>query len=126
MSGATECFLDKLNDEIDFGDPDPGDGGVIRVTKWNSQIPLVSAGAETRTLPLPHKAGQRVRLTMVTDGGDIVVTVTGTANQTGNNTLTFGAVEDTIVLESIHDNAVNAFRWEVCSPEATTVALSTV
>lgn len=100
---------------------DPGDGGAIDVDK-SGYVPLVTAGAETRTLAAPTFIGQMLILTLKTDGGNCVVTVATTVNQTGNNTVTFADVADTIVLLGV-ENGSN-LRWKVWSNAD--AALSTV
>jgi len=101
---------------------DPGDAGAIAPT-ISSYVQLVTAGAETRTLGDPSSAGQLLTLTMFTDGGDAVVTSDSPVNQTGNNTLTFGAILDTITFVGIADGA-SSYRWSVVGNDG--VALTTV
>ncbi len=100
---------------------DPGDAGAIAVTRSGS-CPLVSAGAETRTLAIPTFAGQQISLGFKTDGGDITLTVASAVNQTGNNTLVFADAGDQIGLVAIENGA--ALAWRVVSNDG--VALSTV
>ncbi|MGE3527901.1 MAG: hypothetical protein AB7G54_00565 [Methyloceanibacter sp.] len=99
---------------------DPGDAGALPV--YGGQVPLVSAGAETRTLAAPSRVGARLVLAMKTDGGNIVVTCATTVNQAGNNTLTFADVGDSIELLAVNQDAT--LRWKVVGNEG--VALSTV
>lgn len=98
--------------ECNFEMADPGNGKAIVPDRNRAVIHLVSAAAETRSLPDPTKSGQELTLTMLTDGGDIVVTAASPINQTGNTIITFGAVQDTVVLKSMRDGAT-AFRWTV-------------
>lgn len=56
---------------------DPGNGKTITVDRDLAICEMVSAAAETRTLAEPSKAGIQFVLRMLTDGGDIVVTTTG-------------------------------------------------
>ncbi|MBR9800266.1 DUF2190 family protein [bacterium] len=100
---------------------DPGDGEAIPVTH-SGTVPLVSAGAETRTLADPTFLGQQLSLCFKTDGGDAVVTSASGVNQTGNNTLTFADAGDVIVLVAIESGA--NLRWRVLANDG--VALSTV
>jgi hypothetical protein len=66
-----------------------GSGGTCRL-----------GAAGTRTLNAPVIAGQEV--TFATTGTNAnVITVATTVNQVGNNTLTFGAATDVIVLRSV-------------------------
>lgn len=103
--------------------PDPGDGGNIAVAQDLATVELVTTGAETRTLVDPAQANVEVTLVMKTDGGDCVVTASTAVNATGNNTLTFGAVTDIIVLKSVHDGS-GGYAWRVIGNDG--VALSTV
>lgn len=98
--------------EIDFEMADPGNGKAIRPDRNRAVIHLVSAAAETRSLPDPLRSGQELVLTMLTDGGDIVVTAASPLNQTGNTIITFGAVQDTVVLRSMRDGAAT-YRWTI-------------
>ena len=100
---------------------DPGDGNAISSSS-SGYVPLVSAGAETRTLADAGRAGLTLDLYFKTDGGDCVVTIASPVNQTGNNTLTFADVGDHIRLASIEDGS--DFEWRVITNDG--VALSTV
>lgn len=100
---------------------DPGNAGAIAVTK-SAFVPLVSAGAETRTLAIPTFEGQMMALSMQTDGGDIVVTAASAINQTGNNTITFNDVGDVLVLIAV--NKSGALCWRTLTSDGT--SLSTV
>jgi len=99
---------------------DPGDAGAIAPTK-SSYVPIVTAGAETRTLSDPVSTGQFLTLTMLTDGGDAVVTAASAVNQTGNTVMTFAAILDTVLLVSIADAAAT-YRWTIVGNDG--VALS--
>ena len=100
---------------------DPGDGNAIPVNV-SGHVPLVTAGAETRTIADATKAGLTLDLYLKTDGGDCVVTTASPANQTGNNTLTFADVGDHLRLGSIEDGS--DFEWRIVANDG--VALSTV
>lgn len=100
---------------------DPGASGVIDVRR-DGVCAMTSAGAETRSLPRPLAIGQRLELILDTDGGDVVVTSTGTVNVTGNNTLTFDTAGDHISL--VGCTVAGALVWRVVG--GTGVALSTV
>lgn len=100
---------------------DPGDAGAIPVV-GTGYVPLVSGGAETRTLAAPDFVGQQLALNFHTDAGDVVVTCATTVNQTGNNTLTFADAGDQIVLMAGQSGATVV--WRVQSNDG--VALSTV
>lgn len=64
---------------------DPGNAGAIPVTR-SGHVPLVTTGAQTRTIAAPTFTGQELLLFLKTDGGDCVVTVPTGINQNGNNT----------------------------------------
>ncbi len=100
---------------------DPGDGNAIGASE-SGHVPLVSGGAETRTLADGAQAGLLLTLYFKTDGGNCVVTTASPCNQAGNNTLTFEDVGDHIRLESIEDGA--DFEWRIIANDG--VALSTV
>lgn len=101
---------------------DPGDAGAIPVTR-TGQVAITTAGAETRTLAIPTFAGQRLTLSMDVDGpGDAVVTVAAAFNQTGNNTITFNDVGDTVELVGVQVGG--ALVWRVVVNDGAT--LSTV
>jgi hypothetical protein len=100
---------------------DPGDAGAIPVTS-SGYCPLVTGGAETRTLAAPSFIGQELELYLKTDGGDCVVTCATGLNQTGNNTATFGDAGDLLLLRAVESGA--NIRWRVVAND--TVALATV
>lgn len=91
---------------------DPGNAGAIPVTTGGI-CPLVTAGAETRTLAAPTYAGQQLALAFKTDGGDCVVTCATGVNMTGNTTLTFDNAGEVIVLIAIEVGS--NLRWRVQS-----------
>ncbi len=119
MQYPTEKINAKAIDPIKI--PDPGNAGAIEV-KNSGFVNLVSAGAETRTLAAPSFQGQELQLDFKTDGGDCVLTVATTVNQTGNNTLTFADAGDQIILRAGRSGA--NLRWRVVCNDG--VALSTV
>jgi len=87
---------------------DPGDTGAIPVTN-TGYCPLVTAGAETRTLAAPSFIGQELLLYLKTDGGNCVVTCATTFNETGNNTATFADTGDSLRLSAVEEGAT--LRW---------------
>ena len=91
---------------------DPGNAGAIPVTKSGS-VPIVTAGAETRTLAIPTAIGQTLSIIMKTDGGDCVVTVASAINQAGNTIITLGDAGDNIHLIGVHTGT--ALAWRVLS-----------
>lgn len=100
---------------------DPGDAGAVPVTN-SGYCPLVSAGAETRTVAAPSAPGQMLLLYCKTYVGAITVTIAATVNQTGNNTLVFGVQDDSIMLVAIESGA--ALEWRIAYNDG--VVLSTV
>lgn len=88
---------------------DPGDAGAIGILK-SGLCKLVTAGAETRTLADPKAPGLEIQLSLMTDEGDCVITVASGFNASGNTTLTFDAVGDTVVLRSAPISAT-AYVW---------------
>jgi len=100
---------------------DPGDAGAIPVTD-TGHMEIVTAAAETRTLAAPTYLGQMLLISMKTDGGDCVIAVATTINQTGNNRITLNDAGDAILLAA-KANGAN-IRWSVVSNDGCT--LSTV
>lgn len=89
---------------------DPGDGVAIPVTA-SGYVPIVTGGAETRTLAAPAFAGEELLLSMKTDGGDCVITCATGINQTGNNTITMNDAGDSIRFNAIVSGS--NLRWRV-------------
>jgi len=98
---------------------DPGDGEAIPVTA-SGYVPVVTAGAETRTLAAPSFVGQELLLYMKTDGGDAVITCATGVNQTGNNTITMNDAGDALRLVAIESGANK--RWRVVVNDGCTLA----
>ena len=90
---------------------DPGDAGAIPVT-GEGHVPLVTAGAETRTLADPTIVGQQLLLFFLTDAGNCVITAASAINQTGNTIMTFSDIGECIQLVAIND-APASFEWRV-------------
>jgi len=91
---------------------DPGDAGVIPVTKSGNCALTSGADAETRTLAIPGKVGQLLAITLDVDGGgDIAITVAAAINQTGNTVITLGDAGDTVVLIGVQ--VAGALVWRV-------------
>jgi hypothetical protein len=101
---------------------DPGDAAAIPVTR-SASIAITTAAAETNTLAIPTFVGQVLHLICdVYAVGDRVVTVAAKVNQTGNNTLTFGAAGDFISLLAVQE--AGTLRWQVAANDG--VGVSTV
>lgn len=89
---------------------DPGNGGAIPVTV-SGVVPIVTGGAETRTLADPLAVGQEMIIGLKTYIGDCVITSASPVNQTGNTILTGGAVGAYIHLVAIEDEA--DIEWRI-------------
>jgi len=113
----TPNTVDRRNDTI----TDPGNAGAIPVTE-SGTCAMTSGGAETRTIAAPAFMGQQISLIDDVHVGNIVVTVATTVNQTGNNTLTFGAAADACTLTAMQ--VAGALVWRVSFNDG--VALSTL
>ena len=104
--------------------PEPASGEALPVTKSGQFVFATGASGETNTLASPTGSGITLDLFCRSHGGgDRVVTIASAANQTGNNTLTFGATSDYCRLVSIR-SAANTYRWRIVANDG--VALSTV
>jgi len=89
---------------------DPGDAGAIEAS-GSGCVPIISAGAETRTLASPSRLGQEITLYFQTDGGNVVVTAADEINVTGNNTITLTTVDESITFRSVWIG--DGFQWRV-------------
>lgn len=98
---------------------DPGNAGAIGVTR-SGCVPIVTAGAETRTLAVPTFIGQMLTLFMKTDGGDCVVTVTGGMNVAGNTHATLNDVNDSLQLVGVSNGVT--LVWRVSQNDGCTLA----
>ena len=91
--------------------PDPGTGAAISVVRSGEVQIVTGAGAETNTLAIPTFAGQRIILTMKTDGGGTrTVTVASAYNASGNTTIAFDDAGDSHCLEASHGSA-GVLKW---------------
>jgi hypothetical protein len=93
---------------------DPGSAGTITVNESLAVINLVSAAAETRTLSLPTRQGVIISLHMMTDGGDITLTVASAYNEYGDTTFVFSEVGQTLTLQSFQTSA-GVYFWRTIS-----------
>ena len=110
---------------IDLLVADPGaSGNIHHGDKGFSYVPMTSAGAESRTLKDPTRAGLFMALHAVDQSaGNITVTADTAFNSTGNNTIIFADDGDFVFLMSVRDGS-GGFRWqEVANPDG---ILSTV
>ena len=102
---------------------DQGNGGKLAAGSQAGYVELVTAGAETRTLPDPTFPGQQIDLVFISDGGDCVVTSDSPINQAGNNTMTFADIGDHVRLVGFW-NATDGWEWRQVANDG--VALTTV
>lgn len=113
MSAHNEGFeLYNNNKEI----LDPGDAGVILFTGYGQTCPIVTAGAETRTVPNPTTNGLKATIYMLTYGGDCTITFASAYNEAGATVVVFSAAGQFLPLESVRTSAT-AFAWRVVRPD---------
>lgn len=97
---------------------DPGSGGTILLRDRSFGFcELVSAGAESRTLPAPTRSGQWVVVSAKTAVGAITLTVTGGYNPNGSTNFTLDAAGEFIVLCSVR-TAASTFVWRKVADHA--------
>ena len=107
---TVEAALQEIYARVATQIADPGNSvKAIPVTR-DGVCAITTAGAETRTLAIPSFVGQQITLCLNVDGGDCVVTVASAINQTGNNTITFGDIGDTVALIGVLRSGVRAWR----------------
>lgn len=99
--------------------PDPGSAGIIRVNQDLGHVALVSAAAESRTLPAPGQPNLRFLAYMKTDGGDITLTVTGGYDESGSTTMVFNDTGDFANFISIEEGA-GTFVWRLSGYDGVT------
>lgn len=105
MSAHNEIYeLDRAPHTI----LDPGASGAIP-SDGSGIVDIVTGGVETRMLAAPVRAGLRLRINFVTDGGDCTITVATAYNAAGATTIVLADAGDTILLESRKYGT--AFRW---------------
>ena len=80
-------------------------GQAIRADRSPAYAPIITAAAETRTLPRPSHVGQRLTLAMEVDGGDCVITSSAAINPTGNTIITFDAAGEAVELLAVRIGA---------------------
>lgn len=105
MSAHNEIYeLDRAPHTI----TDPGASGAIP-SDGSGIVNIVTATTETRTLAAPVRAGIRLMLNFLTDGGDCTITVASAYNAAGATTIVLADAGDCIVLQS--RGYGTAFRW---------------
>ena len=97
---------------------DPGASGAIPVTN-SGMCPLVTAGAETRTMAAPSFANQLVTLAMDTHVGTCTVTLPAAFDGTHTNTA-LTAVGQSITFVGI--TVASALRWALVGNNGTTLS----
>lgn len=108
---------------VDYTMTDPGNAGTIVPDRQFAVVRLISAGAETRTVAAPTKAGLIFTLDHVTDAGDITVTFTGGWNEAGTTTKVFSAIGQFATMISIEQTA-GTYVWRQLASDSTQAALT--
>ena len=112
-------------EKVDFHDPDPGDAGILGSTASDCHYIITTAAAETRTLPVPRSEGLKRVITLVSDGGDLTVTVTSGFEVAGTEPLVFDDAGDSVTLESrlitkATSTAGAVYRWRIIAIDGVT------
>ena len=89
---------------------DPGDGKTIGIIQDRTEVPIVTATTETRTLAAPDRSGVLCKLVCKTYGGAATVTVLDSAGST-TYTIAFGAAGYWVLLHSIQVGTT--YKWQV-------------
>lgn len=90
---------------------DPGTGAAIPVSRSGHIQIVTGGGAETNTLAIPTFVGQRLILSMKTDGGGTrTITVASAYNASGNTTIAFDDAGDSHCLEASLGSA-GVLKW---------------
>lgn len=100
---------------------DPGDAGSIGPDRYGAVCPVVTAGAETRTLAAPLRAGIVATVVLETDGGDLTLTVTNGYNSDGDTSITLADAGDFVTFMSIQVG--DMYYWRVLAHEGVNVAV---
>jgi len=87
-------------------------------------IELVTADAEARSFADPARAGLRVDLHFLTDGGTCTITFATQYNLNGDTSMVLDTAGQHVALVSIRDGA-GGFRWQVTSPGPAQAAMTT-
>lgn len=80
-------------------------GQAILADRSPAYAPIITAAAETRTLPRPSHVGQRLTIAMEVDGGDCVITSSAAINLAGNTIITLDAPGEMVELTSVRIGA---------------------
>ena len=126
---STTCHVYFQASELQLGQSaatliaDPGASGSIVVAR-SGIVPLVSAAAEARTLPIPTFHGQEIVVYLKTDGGDVTLTVTSGYDQYGSTTLVFTAVQQFAKFLAVTTGT--SLRWALVSKDFSMVTEETI
>lgn len=104
---------------LDYTITDTGDATTLSINRQWGVVRLISAAAETRTLAAPVRSGNVVTLNMVTDGGNITVTVTGGYDESGSTTLVFNDTGDYATFLSVEEGS-GTFVWRIVNFDGVT------
>lgn len=101
--------------------PDPGNAGAINPNGFGTpaNVDIVTAGAETRTVPDPVKSGMTLKIGMKTDGGDCVITFATAYDEAGTTTFTLSDPGQCGIFESFAVSTT-AFVWRRVGGESGT------
>lgn len=97
---------------VDYTMTDPGNAGSIYPDRQFAVMRLITAAAETRTLPAPTKSGIVFTINMVTDGGDCTLSVTGGYDESGSTTMVFNDTGDWATFRSVEEGS-GTYVWRV-------------
>ena len=110
--------------ESDYTINDPGASGTIVLDRNFGVLRLISATAESRTLPVPTKSGLQLLIDFVTDGGDVTLTVTSGYDEAGSTTMTFNDTGDYAQFISVEEGS-GTYRWRLTAFDGVTGPSST-
>ena len=91
---------------------DPGDGEAIPVA-MSGHCPIVTAGAETRTVADATDTGQALLLFLKTDGGDCTITFASPIDDDGSTTIVLTTVGEHFLFVSVEDGS--DIEWRLVS-----------
>ena len=110
-----------------FKDVGPGvtfdsiDAATLTGKFYGQQFLITTAGAETRTLARPDRAGMLCSVVLDTDGGDLTLTVTGGYNTDADTTIVFDDAGDLVVFLSVKTGTT--YQWTAIAQEGTDVTV---
>lgn len=93
---------------------DPGDAKAIVCDRSPCVFNLVSAAAETRTVPDPTRAGALMTLYHLTDGGDITITFATAYDEIGSTVLVLSDPGQFAIFQSVRTGPTT-FQWRMIS-----------